>query len=601
VVAAVLLAAMPQEGAARTVLGVDCSQIWAQGIDKQANLRAAAIRVGCGIERAGAAKPTFGVAESPEGVVPPAIFMNFDVITGTETYPHVTQSESFTWSSDGNTIVVNYNDSRTAPGNYSGMSLSTDGGATWTRLNPSPFASGHGTNFGDPIVVYNQHLGKWFAGDLATGCGGQGIGLWTSTDGGTWSTGACAHNGGSDDRESMWVDNTPSSPFYGRMYISWNDFNVGGGALYATHSDDGTTWTPVQVNSGFIRDVQLTGGSDGTVFLATMNEGGGGFNNRQNFMYRSINGGASFGSAISMGAAFAPPGDALCSTNSYFVNVNPIWRHMGWGQPGVGPSGVVHYAYAGRGVNSMDKGDIYYVRSADNGLTYSSPIVLNTDQASGGVKTQWMPSLSVTPSGDVNVYWYDRRNTSDGVNYEVWHRESSDNGVTFKPDEVVSSVLIPQPEQPDPNVQTCYAGDYNYATSFGTGSSAVHYATWTDGRVVVSGHNQQDVFFAKIPVSSQLTLSVSLLGSGTVTSSPAGINCPGSCFASFASGSNVTLTESPYSGWRFDSWSGACSGSGGCVVTMTTNQSVMATFWTNGSVVPLPSAAAPQAPGPATQ
>ncbi len=91
------------------------------------------------------------------------------------------------------------------------MSVSTDGGVTFTRLNPSPFATGHGTNFGDPIVVYNAKLSKWFAGDLATGCGGQGLGLWTSLDGLTWSVGACAHNGTSDDRESMWVDNSPSS------------------------------------------------------------------------------------------------------------------------------------------------------------------------------------------------------------------------------------------------------------------------------------------------------------------------------------------------------------------------------------------------------
>src|SRR2546425_294210 len=107
------------------------------------------------------------------------------------------------------------------------VSVSTDGGVTFTRLNPSPFTNGHGTNYGDPIVVYNARLVKWFAGDLATGCGGQGIGLWTSLDGLTWRKGKCAHNGSSDDRESMWVDNNPTSPFYGRMYISWNDFAAG--------------------------------------------------------------------------------------------------------------------------------------------------------------------------------------------------------------------------------------------------------------------------------------------------------------------------------------------------------------------------------------
>lgn len=154
-----------------------CSQVQQLGIDKQANLRAAAIRVGCGLEPAGS---PIAVTSAPAEA--PALPGNVDTVTGPELYPHVTQSESMVWSSDGKTIVVNINDSRTAPTNYSGVSVSTDGGATFTRLNPSPFATGHGTNFGDPNVVYNQKLGKWFAADLATGCGGQGLGLWTSLD-----------------------------------------------------------------------------------------------------------------------------------------------------------------------------------------------------------------------------------------------------------------------------------------------------------------------------------------------------------------------------------------------------------------------------------
>jgi hypothetical protein len=496
VFATMMAIAVGHAQAPNTVLGVDCASIQQLGIDKQQNMRAGAIRVGCGLEPAGAPGPA---QPAPEPKLAPPD--NVDIITGTETYPHVTQSESMIWSSDGKTIVVNYNDSINAPSNYSGVSVSTNGGASFTRLLPSPFATGHGTNFGDPIVVFNAKLSKWFAGDLVSGpdCGAQGIGLWTSPDGVTWSAGACAHVGTLDDRESMWVDNNPVSPFYGRMYISWNDFNVGGGALFVTHSDDGVTWTPVQFTPGFIRDVQLTGGPDGTVFVAAMNEGGGGFNLRQNIMFRSTDGGATF-SPITMGAPFAPPGDSLCSTNSYFAQMFPIWRHMGWGQPGVGPNGVVHYVFAGAGVHPGDHGDIYYTRSTDNGLTWSAPIVLNTDQAAGGTQEQWMPSLSVTASGEVFAYWYDRRNTTNGTNYEVWGRRSADNGVSFAPDEVVSTVLIPQPEQPDPNLVACYAGDYNYSTAF----ADRHYATWTDGRVQVSGHFQQDVEFA---IKAKLSVS----------------------------------------------------------------------------------------------
>jgi len=47
--------------------------------------------------------------------------------------------------------------------------------------------------------------------------------------------------------------------------------------------------------------------------------------------------------------------------------------------------------------------------------------------------------LIVTADGDVNVYWYDRRNTTDGQNYEVWHRRSTDDGATWLSDEALSS------------------------------------------------------------------------------------------------------------------------------------------------------------------
>jgi FG-GAP-like repeat len=496
VASATLMAPMARAQAPQSVMGVSCTQIEALGIDKQMNRRAAAIRVGCGLEGAGVPAPAVAPTGPAPQAPPLAAPANVDVITGAETYPHVTQSESMVWSSDGTRIVVGYNDSINASSSqFSGVSYSTNGGSSWTRILPSPFASGHGSNFGDPILVYNAKLATWFAGDLtsltsgAGACGAQGIGLWTSTNGTSWIAGACAHIGGSDDRESMWVDNTPTSPFYGRMYISWNDFSVGGGALYVTHSDDGTTWTPVQVKSTFIRDVQITGGPDGTVFVAAMDEGGGGFNNRTNIIYRSTNGGVAF-SPITMGAPFAPPGDSLCSTNSYFAQITPIWRHMGWGQPGVGPGGVVHYAFAGKGAGA-DTGDIFYTRSTDNGVTWSSPIKLNQDI---GTQAQWMPSLSVTASGEVFAYWYDRRNTTDGVNYEIFGRRSTDNGVSFQPDAAVSTVLIPQPLQPDTLVQACYAGDYNYSTAFGN----THYAAWTDGRVSVAGNPQQDVFFAAI-------------------------------------------------------------------------------------------------------
>jgi hypothetical protein len=385
------------------------------------------------------------------------------------------------WS-NGKTVVVLYNDFQ--PPAFSGISVSTDSGASFTRLRPSPFSTGHGNNFGDPVVVYNEALGSWFAGYLTGGTGGcaGGVGLWSSPDGLNWTAGACATPGGAD-RESMWVDNNPASPYYGRMYISWNGAGL---RLMSTYSDDGITWSPaLQLTSNFIRNIQVTGSpTDGTAFIAAMDEGGGGLNNRTNLIYRSIDGGDSW-TRIVMGPPFAPPGDGVCG---YFAKMNPIWRHMGWGQPGVGPDGVVHYAFAGRGINAGDTGDIYYTVSLDNGDTWSDPIVLNSDAAKGGTGSQWMPSLSVSVEGQVHVSWFDRRNSTNGMNYEFWGVRY--NGVTWLPDEAVSDVLIEQSQEGG-----CYAGDYNYHTAFGN----EHYMTWTDGRNRLGDFFQQDVYFAKLP------------------------------------------------------------------------------------------------------
>ena len=74
------------------------------------------------------------------------------------------------------------------------------------------------------------------------------------------------------------------------------------------------------------------------------------------------------------------------------------------------------------------------------------------------------------------------------------------------------------------------------------------------------------------------TLTVSTSGNGTVTSTDGFINCPGTCSQSYPGNTQVTLNATPAAGWTFSGWSGACSGTGPCVVTMTQNLSVGATF-----------------------
>ena len=73
-------------------------------------------------------------------------------------------------------------------------------------------------------------------------------------------------------------------------------------------------------------------------------------------------------------------------------------------------------------------------------------------------------------------------------------------------------------------------------------------------------------------------LTVSVSGKGTVTSTPAGINCGKTCSATYPDGTPVTLTASPGSGFSFTGWGGDCSGTGSCTVGMTGAATVAATF-----------------------
>src|SRR6185436_4931895 len=253
--------------------GFDCSKIAELGIHKQENFRAGAIMLACGAETPDSASVAgffqrIGLAV--KNLLGPLYGLgDVNLITGTETPPNIVQSETFTTVNpeNPNEIVVAYNDSRArnaSPINISGASVSTDGGATFTRVTTASGQSPFSNTVGDPVVLYNRPTSTWFTVWLDGACGGQGLGGYKSTtpadpSPASW-THYCVHSGGSDDRESGWADNNPASPFFGRMYISWNDFARGSAIFVRYSTDNGVTWTNErQVTTVFYRNVQITG------------------------------------------------------------------------------------------------------------------------------------------------------------------------------------------------------------------------------------------------------------------------------------------------------------------------------------------------------
>jgi len=98
------------------------------------------------------------------------------------------------------------------------------------------------------------------------------------------------------------------------------------------------------------------------------------------------------------------------------------------------------------------------------------------------------------------------------------------------------------------------------------------------GRFDVAYNDGLSQYLAAAPSTQSLSVIKAGAGSGTVTSSPAGISCGATCFASFATGTAVTLTAAPTAGSTFTGWSGACSGTGTCAITLNANATVTATF-----------------------
>lgn len=136
-----------------------------------------------------------------------------------------------------------------------------------------------------------------------------------------------------------------------------------------------------------------------------------------------------------------------------------------------------------------------------------------------------------------------------------------------------------------------------------SGSNPVHLEVWLNGTLrithddttasrITSGvpgiqNYAAGVAFSELFVDAvssnpvtNVTVSAARLGngSGTITSSPAGITCPGTCSMQVPKGTLVSFFPNPATGSTFNGWSGACQGLTGCSVTANNDQTVFGTF-----------------------
>ncbi len=100
-----------------------------------------------------------------------------------------------------------------------------------------------------------------------------------------------------------------------------------------------------------------------------------------------------------------------------------------------------------------------------------------------------------------------------------------------------------------------------------------------DGKVVGGGVKGRQFALARfLQQGYALAVKVKGSGRGVVTSTPADITCPTSCFAPEAPGAVISFHVRPAKGSVFSGWAGACSGKRRCSLTMRSNHRVVAHF-----------------------
>ena len=127
----------------------------------------------------------------------------------------------------------------------------------------------------------------------------------------------------------------------------------------------------------------------------------------------------------------------------------------------------------------------------------------------------------------------------------------------------------------DPFKATYHYGDVVSLNAIG--NNGWTFDSWSGGitgivnpqTITVDGNENVTATFNQNPY----TLGVNIIGSGLVTKDPYATN--------YSYGTEVTLIPTPGEGWSFSEWSGDCTGSGSCVVTINDDINVAAIFTPN--------------------
>ena len=90
-----------------------------------------------------------------------------------------------------------------------------------------------------------------------------------------------------------------------------------------------------------------------------------------------------------------------------------------------------------------DEADIFFIKSTNGGSSWSTAIKLNDDSTTND---QVLPWMEVTANGIIDVVWYDRRNDTNDLLWDVYATTSIDAGATFAANMMVNTMSFSTPQ-----------------------------------------------------------------------------------------------------------------------------------------------------------
>jgi len=247
--------------------------------------------------------------------------------------------------------------------------------------------------------------------------------------------------------------------------VTWTNFGAFPESIVLSRSTDGgnTFSTPITLapTGIFFNTVQGSApavGPNGEVYVAWF-QGGCGFPSIPGiYLTKSVDGGQTFGPAVFV-APLEPLGfGASLSCGSIGGSLTGNFRVNSFPRIDVNPNnGHVYVVYGSHSIPSPDSGDAFFTSSADGGNTWSIPLKVNDDSTTND---QFFPAVAVNGKGAIQVVWYDRRRDPNNLFIDVYSAISTNDGLSFQPNQRVTTVSSPPAVGYDPLIVQTYMGDY---------------------------------------------------------------------------------------------------------------------------------------------